>query len=179
VVAGDTFFVAYLVSTALAIGITPDQLRRKAEEEDEGITVIVLLTLVSIGFSFAAIFEILDQAGAPSPALMVLSVATVPLGWLTLHTIMAFHYAHEYYEPAPRGADRRDARGLDFPGTEEPTLWDFLYFSFVIGMTAQVSDVQVTDTAMRRITLQHSIVSFFFNTIILALAVNVAAGQAK
>jgi uncharacterized membrane protein len=106
----------------------------------------------------------------------VLAIASVLLGWLTLHTIAAFHYAHLYYAKAVSSRGQ-DAGGLEFPDTNEPTGWDFLYYSFVVGMTAQVSDVQVLATPMRRLTLAHSVVSFFYNTVILALAVNLAAGQ--
>ena len=95
------------------------------------------------------------------------------LGWTTLHAIMAFHYAHLFYSRHPETA-AADAGGLEFPHSQEPGSWDFLYYSLVVGMTAQVSDVQVTSTRMRKITLVHGVVSFFFNTVIVALAVNVA-----
>jgi uncharacterized membrane protein len=103
----------------------------------------------------------------------------VLLGWLTLHTVAAFRYAHLYYTPVPSGTGAsRDAGGLAFPSTSEPGPWDFLYYSLVIGMTSQVSDVQTLSAEMRRTTLVHGVTSFFFNTVILALAVNVAAGYA-
>ncbi len=91
------------------------------------------------------------------------------MGWALLHGLMGFRYAHLYYKPNP------DA-GLDFPGLKKagPGVVDFLYFSFTIGMTAQVSDVQVTTPQMRQTVLLHSILSFFYNTVILALAVNAA-----
>jgi uncharacterized membrane protein len=84
-----------------------------------------------------------------------------------------------YYSDADPGPGRADVGGLSFPDSREPSVWDFLYYSFVIGMTAQVSDVQVTNTAMRRITLVHSVVSFFLNTVLIALAVNVAVALAQ
>jgi uncharacterized membrane protein len=103
----------------------------------------------------------------------------VLLGWLTLHSIAAFRYAHLYCERAESGnAEGEDARGLAFPQTDEPASWDFLYYSFVVGMTAQVSDVQVLTMPMRRVTLVHSVISLFFNTVLLALAVNIAASWA-
>jgi uncharacterized membrane protein len=98
----------------------------------------------------------------------------VPLGWLTLHTVAAYHYGHLYYVRAGQDGSDRDAAGLSFPETAEPTTWDFLYFSFVIGMTAQVSDVQVRTTPMRRLVMAHGIVAFLYNTVLLALAVNIA-----
>jgi uncharacterized membrane protein len=90
-----------------------------------------------------------------------------------LHTVAAFHYAHLYYTRTGHDGASRDAAGLNFPDTEEPTSWDFLYFSFVIGMTAQVSDVQVLTMSMRRLVIIHGIVSFFYNTVLLALSVNI------
>lgn len=180
-VGGDAFFLVYLaLMTCFALRITPEGLRRRAGEEDEGIPLIIVLALAAIVLSLAAIFLLLNRGGAPDPAELSLAVASVPLGWLMLHTIAAFHYAHLFYaspdadKPQAERADPRDAGGLDFPGTKEPGAWDFLYFSFVIGMTAQVSDVAVETTGIRRLVLLHGIVSFFYNTVLVALAVNVA-----
>lgn len=185
-IGGDAFFLVYLaLMTRLAIRATPDGLRQRASVEDEGIPLIVLLALAAIVFSLVAIFTLMNRGGAPDVAELTLAVASVPLGWLMLHTIAAFHYAHQFYatsdedEPQSQRADPRDAGGLNFPGTKEPSAWDFLYFSFVIGMTAQVSDVTVQTAGMRRLVLFHGIVSFFYNTVLLALAVNAAATLAR
>jgi len=176
-IGGEAFFVIYLALMArFAIRITPEGLRRRAAVEDEGIPIIILLALAAVVQSLAAIFALLARAGRPDASDLALAIASVPLGWLTLHTIVAFHYAHLFY--ATKGEDARDAGGLDFPGTKEPGAWDFLYFSFVVGMTAQVSDVTVHAAGMRRLVLGHSIVSFFYNTVLLALAVNVAVALA-
>ena len=93
---------------------------------------------------------------------------TILLSWAFMHTIFALHYAHEYY------GERRDERigGLNFPEDKEPDYWDFLYFSLVIGMTSQVSDVAVTSKVIRRVVALHGVLSFFFNLTILALTVN-------
>jgi uncharacterized membrane protein len=176
-IGGDAFFLIYLVlMVRFALQITPDGLRRRAGIEDEGIPLIVLLALGAIGMSLASIFGLLAGNGGPNLWDLSLAIASVPLGWSTLHTIAAFHYAHLYYaaEGEDGGEDAAAAAGLDFPGTKEPGAWDFLYFSFVIGMTAQVSDVTVRAAGMRRLVLAHSIVSFFYNTVLVALAVNVA-----
>ncbi|MBW8725392.1 MAG: DUF1345 domain-containing protein [Inquilinus limosus] len=181
VVAGDAFFGLYLVWTAvLARHVTADSFRQRADIDDEGLPLIVLITMIAAGLGVASIFSLLSQAQGPAPLHLVLAVGGVALGWATLHTVFAFRYAHLYYGNAggERGK-RQDARGLEFPGEEEPGVWDFLYYSFVIGMTAQVSDVQVTDSHMRRVTLGHGVLSFIFNTVILALAVNIAAGLAN
>lgn len=178
-VAGDSFFGVYLVQMAiLATRARPEDMRRRARFEDEGIILIVLIALTAISLSIGAIFALLNEAERPDTFRLALAIASVPLGWLTLHTIAAFHYAHLYYgEAMSSRGDRQDAGGLEFPETSEPTGWDFLYYSFVIGMTAQVSDVQVLTTPMRRLTLAHGVASFFYNTVILALAVNLAVGQ--
>jgi uncharacterized membrane protein len=173
-----SFFLIYLaLMVRFALRITPDGLRRRAGIEDEGIPLIVLLALGAVGMSLASIFGLLTGNGGPDPWELSLAIASVPLGWSTLHTIVAFHYAHLFY--ATEGEDAGDAGGLDLPGTKEPGAWDLLYFSFVIGMTAQVSDVTVHAAGMRRIVLAHSIVSFFYNTVLVALAVNVAVALAR
>ncbi|BBK32304.1 putative membrane protein [Stella humosa] len=181
VLAGDVLFGIYLLLTALfAVRATPDDIREKAEYEDEGIIVIVLLTLAAIGLSLGAIFSLLGRSGPVAPLDLTLSIAGVLLGWLTLHTIAAFRYAHLYYRDAgPPGGPRVDRGGFAFPATPEPVIWDFLYHAFVIGMTAQVSDVQVETTGLRRLVLAHGVLSFLFNTVLLALAVNIAAGQVR
>jgi len=182
IVAGDGFFGLYLLWTAVLVRrATPDLIRRKADVEDEGMPLIAAITVIAVGLSVASIFSLLHQADSATELHLYLAIASVLLGWVTLHTIIAFRYAHLYYARAGgegvRGK-RRDSEGLEFPGEGEPGIWDFLYYSFVVGMTAQVSDVQVTNSYMRRLTLGHGVVSFLFNAVILALAVNVAAGQA-
>ncbi|QNT68618.1 DUF1345 domain-containing protein [Defluviicoccus vanus] len=153
-------------------------MRRRACYEDEGIVLIAIITLAAITLSIGSIFTLFSQAKHPDALALALAIASVPLGWLTLHTLAAFHYAHLYYTSGgPKGEDPKDAGGLAFPSTDEPIGWDFLYYSFVVGMTAQVSDVQVLTTPMRRLTLAHGVVSFFYNTVILALAVSLVAGQ--
>jgi len=177
-ISGDAFFLVYLALMArFALRMTPEGLRRHASVEDEGIPLIILLALAAVVLSLAAIFGLLNRSGVPDPAELSLAVVSVPLGWLMLHTVLAFHYAHLFY--ASEGEDAGDAGGLDFPGTKEPTASDFLYFSFVVGMTAQVSDVTVRSAGMRRLVLGHSVVSFFYNTVLLALAVNVAVTLAR
>jgi uncharacterized membrane protein len=166
---GDAFFAAYIAIMAiLAARITPGELDRKADVEDEGIALVVLVSLVMIGFASFAIITVLHQKGASDPVELGLAVLGAPLGWFMLHMLMAFHYANLYYfEPGGRGGS-----GLEFPRTPEPGAAEFLYYSFVIGMTAQVSDVQVCSTRIRRTTLAHGVMSFFFNTVLIAMAVN-------
>ena len=176
IVAGaDTFFIAYLLSvTALVVSATPDKLRQLSVDEDEGIVLIVLIALAAIVVSLASIFLLLSEQPGPDTAEFVLALASAPLGWFMLHTIAALHYAHRYYLRSAAEGGRKDSGGLKFPGTLEPHAWDFIYFSFVIGMTAQVSDVAALTTRMRQVILVHAVISFVFNTILIALAVNVA-----
>ncbi len=177
VVAGDALFVAYLLAVLGPIWHgTADWLQRRADYEDEGLPVIALVTVAAIGISLLSVFTMLNQADGPDRPHVALAVASVPLGWGMLQTVFAFHYAHLYYTNVVRDGVKGDARGLDFPATDLPRVWDFVYFSTVIGMTAQVSDVSATTTQMRRLITWHAVVSFFFNAVILALAVNVAAG---
>jgi len=158
---GNAFFAVYLILVGfLVVRFTPDDLRCRAMEEDEG---IFLVTMINQGHN------------KPSGVMLALILLCAPLGWITLHVTAAFHYANLFY--APRPADTRPP--LMFPGGAEPGPWDFLYYAFVVGMTAQVSDVQVFDTKMRRATLGHGVVSFFFNTVLIAMAVNAVVALAS
>jgi uncharacterized membrane protein len=178
-IAVDAFFGSYvLLIFALAANATPRALRALAEIEDEGAWVITLITLAAIAFSLYLIFALLRDYNKDTPRL-VLSVLSAPLGWAMLHTLQAFHYAHMYYTDIDKNPQKRvDAGGLKFPACDDPGGWDFLYYAFVVGMTAQVSDVQVTSTPMRRATIVHGIASFFINTGLLAVAVNVVVAIA-
>jgi uncharacterized membrane protein len=181
ILAGDAFFAIYLMLTMLlALYEIPSKMRSRASIEDEGFGLIAAMTLTAVALSIGSIFSLLHQGGEVSRIGLWLSIANLPLGWLTLHMAAAFHYAHLYYAKAVgKDGKPRDAGGLQFPGDGEPVMWDFLYYSFVIGMTAQVSDVQTLGTSMRRLTLLHGIVSFFFNTVLLALTVNIVVSQAQ
>jgi uncharacterized membrane protein len=176
--AGDVVFLVFLVSiSAHAVHLTPDLLRKRACYDDEGVAVILLLTVSAFALCAGSLVRLLGEPQGPSVPQLLVTILSVPLAWLTLHTIMAFRYAHLFYTRMHGGDHPHDAEGLVFPGTPEPTVGDFLYYSFVVGMTAQVSDVQVTSGLMRRATLVHGIISFFYNAVLLALAVNVAAGS--
>jgi uncharacterized membrane protein len=147
------------------------RIRERAALEDEGNTLILVLTSAATLASFGAIVALLGGEDQKSNgALLSLAAATIVLSWFFIHTIFAFHYAHEYY-----GERHAKKSGLSFEGTENPDYLDFIYFSFVIGMTFQVSDVATGSRSVRRTVLAHSIVAFFYNVALMALMVNIAA----
>jgi len=168
---GDVFYLVFLGLCLLkVVRETTDDLKRRAKTEDEGILIVILITLATMAFFCNAVFSALNRKHGLEALPLVLAAIGAVAGWLSLHTVMAFHYAdiHYFDDPDVEG----DEKDLAFPGKGDPGPWDFLYYSFVVGMTAQVSDVKVLTTAMRRTTLFHGLVSFFFNTVFIAMAVN-------
>lgn len=141
---------------------------------------IAVLFIVSFGSVFAmlALFAQLmalkSEHGSDRDISIAVSVLTILLSWLLIHTVFALFYAHEFHSEGKGGA-RGSGGGLEFPDDRTPDYLDFLYFSFVVGTTAQTSDVAVCSRAMRRVVMLHGILSFFFNTAVIALAVNLAA----
>lgn len=145
-------------------------IRLHAANEDEGRLTILVLTVAATLVSLAAIILLLGQGeGKNEPEQLIFAVATVLLSWGFVHTIFATHYAHEFY------SEGAAASGLKFPGDSKPDYLDFVYFSFVIGMTFQVSDVAITSRIIRRTVTAHGIVSFLFNVALLAIVINIAA----
>jgi uncharacterized membrane protein len=170
---GDIFYLVFLILSGVMIaGETASDLKQRAKSEDEGIVIVLLVTLATVAFFCDAVFTALNKKHGLDIPPLVLAGIGAPLGWMVLHTVMAFHYAdiHYFDDPDVEG----DGKDLAFPGGGDPRPWDFLYYSFVVGMTAQVSDVQVLTTAMRRATLLHGVASFFFNTVLIAMTVNAA-----
>ncbi len=149
-----------------------------AARQQEGEWTIFSLTIAAAVFSLVAILgefaAIKDIHGAPRNLHVALMAGTLLVSWLTVHTTFAFRYAHEFYSRDAGGPEFD--RGLEFPGERSPDYLDFVYFALVLGMTFQVSDVQITARKMRRLATVHGLLSFLFNTIILALSVNLAAG---
>lgn len=154
---------------------TPETMRRNAQRQDQGRTVILVLITAAACASLLAIGFMLQEGKTTlSPPVLLhvtLAIVTIVGSWLLVHTIFALHYAQGYYRPHPHRTT-----GLDFPSDTEPDYWDFLYFSFVIGLTSQVSDVAVKTRSLRRLALIHGVLSFFFNTAILAMSINIIAG---
>lgn len=150
----------------------PAHMRSQAQGLDTGRWGVLWGGVVLSSVVLVALGSELHAARGGSLVELVVSVLSVILSWLFLNVMFAIHYAHGYY------GDFGDKHtGLQFPDTPEPDYWDFAYFSIVIGMTFQVSDVQITSNYLRRVVLMHSVIAFFFNVFIIAITVNIVAGQ--
>jgi uncharacterized membrane protein len=170
----DLGVLVYLAAAAVVIArcTSVAQMKSNAAAQDEGAFAILVLTVVAGMASLIAIFAELaavDQANPRYGFYAALAIGTVVLSWTFIHCIFALHYAHDFY-----GAGEHK-NGLRFPDDGQPDYWDFVYFSFVIGMTFQVSDVAVMHKVVRRTVLVHGALSFLFTTAVLAMAVNLAA----
>ena len=174
---GDAFFLTFLLLSLLVIRESAAELAARADSDDEGIGIVALITLAAMAFFCEAVFVAINKNHGHELTPLLLAGLGAPLGWFVFHTVMAFHYANLHYFDDPDTSDD-DTRDLEFPGCAEPGPWDFLYFSFVVGMTAQVSDVQVKTGVMRRAVLGHGVASFFFNTVFIAMTVNAAVAMA-
>jgi len=175
VIAWDLGMLVYLAGTwSMMFSADEAAIRARARAHDIGQWVILGLMFFGIVASMAALVDFLRLAqkslSVGGGLDLALAVWTMLSTFAMFHTLFAVHYAHDYY------AAPDDAPPLDFPGDDAPDYGDFLYFSFVVGLTAQVSDVVVRSKRLRRAVLAHGVVSFFFNTVILALMVNIAAG---
>jgi uncharacterized membrane protein len=158
-----------------------DRIQARAARRDDSRLVILLIILLAIGASFAAIAGLIGQAKLPTTSptdkalYAALAVATIMTSWGVTQVAFALHYAHDYYRPE-EGSDT--GGGLVFPECTLPDYWDFLYFAVSIGATSQTSDTAIRSRALRRLVTLHAIVAFFFNTAVLALTVNIAASLA-
>jgi uncharacterized membrane protein len=154
--------------------------RRTAQIQDSSATLLFGLVVTAATVSLFAVGLLLSSAKSLSPVRLAehvtVSVLSIVFSWMLVHTMFALRYAHLYYFNAREEERHLASGGLIFPGKESPTYLDFAYFSFVIGMTCQVSDVQVSTTRMRALALLHGLISFCFNTAILAMFVNIVAG---
>jgi uncharacterized membrane protein len=173
-----TMFVIYLALVAFMLPVlTPDFLRSRADEADTPTVFIFAAVLGVVGVCCVTLFMALNGEEGPLLQEVLLSVASVLLGWFTVHTMAALHYAYEYYEsPSANPGSGKQALigGLEFPEGDNPDGVAFLYFAYVIGTAFAVSDVRVTSNKMRKIVVMHSTFSYFFNTLIVAATVNVA-----
>jgi uncharacterized membrane protein len=178
----DAGGLVFLVLTWVMMARSTERhMRLRAALQDEGALVVLVLTAGAALLSLVTVaLELHDLKDLPPGGRLGhvgLAAGTILCSWFVTHTMFALHYAHGFYrDPDPQDAQQAPIGGLDIPGCPRPDYWDFLYFSFTIGMTFQTSDIQITRRSLRRQTLAHGVLSFFFNTVILALSVNIAAG---
>jgi uncharacterized membrane protein len=178
IAAWDIGGVTYLLLITLLFLRSPStRMEANARAQEAGEWTLFFLVLAGATASFAAIlgeFGSMKDATGDAKAEKVAAVAlTLAISWLLTQAIFALRYAHEYYSRAVPSADVDG--GLEFPGCKRPDYWDFTYFSVVLGMTFQVSDVQITSRKLRRLATLHGLLGFLFNTVIIALTVNLAS----
>lgn len=175
----DVFCVLMLLSSWVTFYTTPSaRIRQQARKEDGTRIVIFFIVLVATCVSLLAVVLILiSKASTTTQKAQALPVAIVCmlLSWCLVHTIFAIRYAHLYYADHEQRKEN-PAGGLDFPGEDHPDFVDFAYFAFTLGMTFQVSDVEISARRIRRLAFWHSLLSFGYNATIIALTVNVIAG---
>ena len=180
-IAWNCAVILYLILGARMM-VQADKLsiRRRAQLTDEGKYAFLGLSILAAIASLAAIVlhlaGVKDLNGSDKAAHTALVVTTIVSSWFFVHLTFTLHYAHEYFADELKTPDPTDVRGgLIFPGTKNPHYIDFLYFSYIIGVASQTADVATSSPTMRALALVHGIVSFFFNTTILALTINIAA----
>ena len=162
----DVAAAVFLASLWPLFGSKTADMRKHAAANDANRVLLLGITgLVMLVIQVAVAVEL---SGKPTPAAIVLVIATLVLAWLFSNTIYALHYAHLFYGPS--------AGGLGFPGTKQPDYWDFVYFSYTLGMTFQTSDVEMSDNTMRRVATGHCLAAFVFNLGVLAFTINVLGG---
>lgn len=171
----DLGVLVYLVALTVLFCRTtsPDLMRGQARRQDTGRWGVLWTALMLTGFVALALTTEMGAAKGGDVKALAIAAVSIVLSWLFFNVMFGMHYAHGYY-----GDFGKKHEGLEFPGTDEPDYWDFMYFSIVIGMTFQVSDVQISSRYLRRVALLHSVIAFFFNVFIIAISVNIAAGLA-
>ena len=176
----NTFSLCMIILEWITFKITtPDEIRRQARVQDASRAAIFIIVLISAFASFfAVLLLVISEKEATQVFDIPVAVAGMFFSWFLVHTIFAMRYAHIYYEDHETRPDMH-AGGLNFPDDDKPGYLDFAYFSFVLGMTFQVSDVEISSKRLRKMALLHGILSFGFNTIIVALTINVIAGLTK
>ena len=169
--------VVLLAAWATILTVDPDHAQRTAKLQDSSCTVLFASMLVAACMSLLAVIFVLKEHKLLHGGLvrlhLELPILAVVESWILIHTVFTLHYAHSFYRSQSDKRSPGREGGLLFPNERPPNYMDFAYFSFVIGMTFQVSDVQITSRAMRRLALIQGLLSFAFNTAIIALTINV------
>ncbi len=175
------FALTYLIiSWVIIFSRSIPNIKKIARVDDgSGLFVAFIILLSSFASMISVLFLVIDKNKDTHQMITVpLIITGIFLSWVLVHTTFSFHYAHEYYDNDSTD-ENKDKQGLNFPGEEDPDYPDFTYFSFVVGMTFQVSDVEVTSKKMRRLVLMHGLISFALNTFVVALTINLIAGLSK
>jgi uncharacterized membrane protein len=169
-----------LLAYRVMVSCESDRIRTRAARQDDGAIVILAIILLAIFASFASILGLVTEAKEASSGARIayvgLAAATIFIAWSVMQVVFALHYAHEHY--APHNLTRDGSGGLDFPNDPTPDYWDFLYFATSIGATSQTSDVAIRSKGLRHLVTLHAVVAFFFNTMVLAITINLAASMA-
>lgn len=169
----DVAAAGFLLSYIPTFGHAPPAMRDLAVRSDANRAVLLFLTAVVTGVVFAAMVAELGLRGTLGLPDKLLIVGSLILAWAFGNAVYALHYAHLFYSPGEAGEDHG---GLEFPGTDEPVMSDFVYFAFTLGVAVQTSDVQVTSRRLRNVVTVHSVVGFFFNLGALSLAISLLGG---
>src|SRR4030095_4108230 len=181
-IAWSVFAFSYIITSWIVFfGQKPAQIRELSKQEDGSrLYVFSLIVITSFASLVTVLLLMLSQNAKETPQIVFIPVAICGMlfSWIMVHTIFGFHYAHLYYGDGTNDSAKH-AEGLEFPGEEKPDYVDFAYFSFVIGMTFQVSDTAVTSRSIRRLVLLHGLISFVLNTFVVALTINLIAGLLK
>lgn len=178
-IAWDVGAIIYLALTLHLMSVcTASRIAESAEQEDESKLIFLSLIILAVLSSLWAVFGLIGEAKAAlmpiKAVILCLAAFTIFASWLVMQCVFTLHYAHEYYRPG--SGDGEIERGLAFPDDGHPDYWDFLYFTVSIGATSQTSDVAVTSKSLRKLVTLQSILAFVYNTTVVALAINVAAG---
>lgn len=171
----DVAALAFFISAYPLLDDDTHHMRKTAQDNDANRALMLTLTVLIMLVILYSVFTLVREKAAPHPLTTLLIVCTLVLAWLFANTVFALHYAHMYYLP---GADvDGDRGGLQVPGTDDPTYWDFMYFSFTLGMTFQTADVTINSRHIRRVVLGHSMAAFAFNIGVLAFTINSLGGS--
>lgn len=166
----DIASALFLATIAPVLRSEVSHMRDYARENDANRVLLLVITGVVSLVVLVAVFS--EMRGKADPVTIALVIVTLALSWLFSNTIYTLHYAHLYYSPM----GEKDSGGIDFPGGAEPNYWDFMYFSFTLGMTFQTSDVEVTATPIRQAVIGHCLAAFVFNIGVLAFSINTLGG---
>lgn len=177
--AWDVFSICMITMSWITFFITtPKQIRWQAREQDPSKTIIFFFVLASTLASFLAVLILIvtkEEGNHGASYRIPIAFAGMLFSWFLIHTLFTLRYAHIFYGDH-KTKPKTHAGGLDFPGNELPGYLDFAYFSFVLGMTFQVSDVEITSKKLRHLALLHGLISFGFGTTMIALTINIIAG---